>query len=102
MSKIYFLSAAITAFLSAAIPPPALAQAANFEPGYCAQFYPNSDCNSVGPETPGSGKTQDESIENGTSEPAVSPPTKSAKPRKQSHRSASVAAGSKKTDALPK
>jgi hypothetical protein len=34
-------AAALTAFASGAS-----AQEANSEPGYCAQFYPNADCNS--------------------------------------------------------
>jgi hypothetical protein len=104
MSKFTLLGAMIAAILSTAIAAPALAQAANSEPGYCAQFYPNSDCNSDGPETPGSNKTQGEAVENDASEAApVSPPVKPAKPRKQVHRSA-AAAGTKtpKTDAVAK
>ena len=30
------------------------AQEANSEPGYCAQFYPNADCN-TGPDAPKAG-----------------------------------------------
>jgi hypothetical protein len=45
------LFCAITA-LSVAMVAEARAQAANPEPGYCAQFYPNADCNSIGPATP--------------------------------------------------
>jgi hypothetical protein len=105
MSK-FTLPAAVTAIiLFAAAAPPALAQAANPEPGFCAQFYPNSDCNSVGPDTPGSNKTQSQPVENNASEAApANPPAKSAKPRKQAHHSAAVAAGPKtpKTDAVPK
>jgi len=74
--------------LSAAAATPASAQAANSEPGYCAQFYPNSDCNSVGPDTPGSNR-QGDAVEDDPVEAApVSPPVKPAKPRKQAHRSA--------------
>jgi hypothetical protein len=39
--------------MSAGVTEKARAQAANPEPGYCAQFYPNADCNSIGPATPG-------------------------------------------------
>jgi hypothetical protein len=103
MAKFTLLSAMITAILSAAIAPPALAQAANSDPGFCAQFYPNSDCNSVGPETPGSNKPQGEPVENNASEAApASPPAKPARLRKQAHRSAAVAAGPKKPDAVAK
>ena len=101
----FTLPAAVTVIiLFAAAAPPALAQAANSEPGYCAQFYPNADCNSFGPETPGS-KPQGEPVENNASEAApASPPAKPAKPQKQAHRSAAVAAGPKtpKADAVPK
>jgi hypothetical protein len=105
MAKFTLLSAMITAILSAAIASPALAQAANSEPGYCAQFYPNADCNSFGPETPGSNKPQGEPVANDASEAApAGPPAKPVKPRKQAHRSAAVAAAPKtpKTDAVAK
>jgi hypothetical protein len=102
MSK-FTLPAAVTLIIVfAAAAPPALAQAANSEPGFCAQFYPNADCNSVGPETPGSNKTQGEPVANDASEAApANPPVKPVKPRKQAHRSAAVAAGPK-TDAVAK
>ena len=31
---------------------PALAQAVRSEPGYCAQFYPNANCQNKGPRNP--------------------------------------------------
>jgi hypothetical protein len=31
---------------------PALAQAAISDPGYCAQFYPNANCQNLGPGNP--------------------------------------------------
>ena len=49
MIKLAILAMAALAFL--AVAPQAWAQAANPEPGYCAQFYPNADCNSIGPAT---------------------------------------------------
>jgi hypothetical protein len=102
MPKFTVLSAVTVTILCAAAAPPAWGQSANPEPGYCAQFYPNSDCNSLGPETPGSKKMQDEAIENEANEAAsASPPVKPAKPRKQAHGSA--AAGTKtKPDAVAK
>ena len=43
---------ALAALLPLAVAPQAWAQEANPEPGFCAQFYPNADCNSIGPATP--------------------------------------------------
>ena len=37
------------ALLYVAIVSHAFAWEANPEPGYCAQFFPNADCNSIGP-----------------------------------------------------
>jgi hypothetical protein len=100
MSKFTVPGAVTVIILSAAVAPPA--QAANAEPGYCAQFYPNSDCNSVGPDTPGSNKTQGEAVENEASEAAPVPPAKPAKPKKQVHRSASTTGAKTKTDGVAK
>jgi hypothetical protein len=38
---------AATAFVT-----PALAQAVVEDPGYCAQFYPNANCQNLGPDNP--------------------------------------------------
>ena len=38
---------AATAFVT-----PALAQAVIEDPGYCAQFYPNANCQNLGPDNP--------------------------------------------------
>lgn len=51
-----FAALASIALLAAALAPRAWAQAANPEPGYCAQFYPDADCNSIGSPTPGAAK----------------------------------------------
>ena len=40
------------AVLSTAIATPALAQQAISEPGYCAFFYPNANCQNKGPGNP--------------------------------------------------
>ena len=40
------------AVLSAAVAIPALAQAVISEPGYCAFFYPNANCQNKGPGNP--------------------------------------------------
>jgi hypothetical protein len=42
----------LIALLSTVIAPQASPQEANPEPAYCAQYYPNADCNSIGPTTP--------------------------------------------------
>jgi hypothetical protein len=41
-----------TAFLATAFGGPALAQAVVEDPGYCAQFYPNANCQNYGPGNP--------------------------------------------------
>jgi hypothetical protein len=40
------------AFATAAFVTPALAQAVIEDPGYCAQFYPNANCQNLGPGNP--------------------------------------------------
>ena len=40
------------ALAAAASATPALAQAAISDPGYCAQFYPNANCQNLGPGNP--------------------------------------------------
>lgn len=37
---------------AAAFATPALAQAVIEDPGYCAQFYPNANCENLGPGNP--------------------------------------------------
>ena len=44
--------------LSTAIATPALAQQVISEPGYCAQFYPNTNCQNKGPGNPYTGSYQ--------------------------------------------
>jgi hypothetical protein len=58
------------------------AQAANPEPGYCAQFYPNADCNSVGPATPGAARPAPEA-EPEEAEPPPPPPAPKKAAKKQ-------------------
>jgi hypothetical protein len=41
-----------TAVVPAAFAAPALAQAVVEDPGYCAQFYPNANCQNLGPGNP--------------------------------------------------
>jgi hypothetical protein len=50
MSHFKLLSAA--AIVAAAFASPAQAQAVNWEPGYCAMFYPNANCQNYGPGNP--------------------------------------------------
>jgi hypothetical protein len=40
------------AVVAAASVTPALAQAVIEDPGYCAQFYPNANCQNLGPGNP--------------------------------------------------
>ncbi|MBR1120720.1 hypothetical protein JQ628_04265 [Bradyrhizobium lablabi] len=53
MLKLAACSAA--ALLYIATVPQALAWEANPEPGYCAQFFTNIDCNTIGADPPGKG-----------------------------------------------
>jgi hypothetical protein len=48
--KIAVIGAAAVA--AAAFATPALAQAVIEDPGYCAQFYPNANCQNLGPGNP--------------------------------------------------
>jgi len=59
----------LIAILSTAIASQAWAQEANAEPAYCAQYYPNADCNSIGPKTPGTARSV--SSEPGKAAPAA-------------------------------
>ena len=46
------------ALLSAAVAAPAAAQEVISNPGYCAQFYPNANCQNKGPNNPYTGDYQ--------------------------------------------
>jgi hypothetical protein len=48
--KLALIGAAAVA--AAAFATPALAQAVIEDPGYCAQFYPNANCQNLGPGNP--------------------------------------------------
>ncbi|MDP1868756.1 MAG: hypothetical protein Q8L13_20770, partial [Bradyrhizobium sp.] len=50
MAKLRLLGAAV--MLSTALAVPALAQEVVEDPGYCAQFYPNANCQNLGPGNP--------------------------------------------------
>jgi len=50
MTKSEILSAA--AILASALAGPAMAQEVIYNPGYCAQFYPNANCQNRGPGSP--------------------------------------------------
>jgi hypothetical protein len=56
MTKLRLLGAA--AILSTALAGPALAQEVIYNPGYCAQFYPNANCQNKGPGNPYTGSYQ--------------------------------------------
>ena len=50
MTKSGILAAA--AILASALASPAMAQQVIYNPGYCAQFYPNANCQNRGPGSP--------------------------------------------------
>ena len=52
MTKRTMLGAAM---LAASLTSPALAQAVVEDPGWCAQFYPNANCQNYGPGNPAYG-----------------------------------------------
>ena len=56
MSRLAFLGAA--AFLSVAAAAPVTAQEVIYNPGYCAQFYPNANCQNKGANNPYNGDYQ--------------------------------------------
>ena len=57
MTRLAMLGAAAT--ISAAIlAGPAMAQEVIYNPGYCAQFYPNANCQNRGPGSPYTGSYQ--------------------------------------------
>ncbi len=81
----WILVCAITA-TSAGVADQARAQAANPEPGYCAQFYPNSDCNSIGPATPGAVAPSPESEPEEAAAPPPPAPKKAAKKQAENNK----------------
>ena len=56
MRKLRLLGAAVV--LSTALAAPALAQEVIEDPGYCAQYYPNANCQNLGPGNPYTGSYQ--------------------------------------------
>jgi hypothetical protein len=56
MTKFRLLGAA--AILASALASPAMAQQVIYNPGYCAQFYPNANCQNKGPGNPYTGDYQ--------------------------------------------
>jgi hypothetical protein len=57
MTKFGLLGAAAVA-LASALASPAMAQQVIYNPGYCAQFYPNANCQNKGPGNPYTGDYQ--------------------------------------------
>jgi hypothetical protein len=51
-TKMKFALIGTAAFAAAAFATPALAQQVITDPGYCAQFYPNANCNNLGAGNP--------------------------------------------------
>jgi hypothetical protein len=56
MTKIKILGTAV--ILASALASPAMAQQVISNPGYCAQFYPNANCQNKGPGNPYTGSYQ--------------------------------------------
>jgi hypothetical protein len=52
MKMKFALIGAAVALVAAASATPALSQAVIDDPGYCAQFYPNANCQNLGPGNP--------------------------------------------------
>ena len=50
MTRFGILGAA--ALVASALATPAMAQEVVYNPGYCAQFYPNANCQNYGPGNP--------------------------------------------------
>jgi len=57
MTKLRLPGAAALA-LSSALASPVMAQEVIYNPGYCAQFYPNANCQNKGPRNPYTGSYQ--------------------------------------------
>ena len=82
----------VAAILSAAIATPVTAQQVISEPGYCAFFYPNANCQNKGPGNPYTdGNYQRRAIQNRGMPPADGAADVAGK-RPQKHRMVSSAA----------
>ena len=57
MTRLAMLGAAAVVS-TAALATPAMAQEVIYNPGYCAQFYPNANCQNKGPGNPYTGDYQ--------------------------------------------
>ena len=55
----------LTLVATAAFAAPASAQRVVTDPGYCAQFYPNANCQNYGPGNPYTGSYQSRNWRNG-------------------------------------
>jgi hypothetical protein len=63
MTRSKILAAA--ALLASALASPAMAQEVVYNPGYCAQFYPNANCQNRGPGSPYTGSYQRQAYREG-------------------------------------
>ena len=63
--KVALIGATVVA--AAAFATPVLAQAVISDPGYCAQFYPDANCQNLGPGNPytDGGYYRDDNLQNG-------------------------------------
>jgi hypothetical protein len=81
------------AVLSTVIATPVLAQPVISEPGYCAFFYPNANCQNKGPGNPYTDSNyQRRAIQNEAMGPAVATTTGTAGKRSRKHHAFSSAA----------
>src|ERR1700722_16361344 len=66
-TKMKFALIGAAAVIGAAFATPALAQAVISDPGYCAQYYPNANCQNLGPGNPytDGGYYRDDNWQNG-------------------------------------
>ena len=79
--KLKLLGAAV--MLSSALASPAMAQQVISNPGYCAQFYPNANCQNKGPGNPYTGDYQYQ-----LSQQAMAGPDNVVAPRRAARRTA--------------
>jgi hypothetical protein len=83
MSIYRLAGAAALAVISAAAVTPAMAQQVIYEPGYCAFYYPNANCQNKGPGNP---YTDPRRFNQGYGIPDA-PPAAGVAVRKRAHRS---------------
>jgi hypothetical protein len=74
MTRLKRLGAAAL-LLSSALASPVIAQEVIYNPGYCAQFYPNANCQNKGPGNPYTDSNYQRRISQGDPMPGIDPAT---------------------------